>query len=88
MFLRKDRGFRPIFSHAVGFQKSADLSPTEWVWSYLKLIDLANVACDTLAELGMLILKIEMRQSYQPLWLPCAENKTGIWQAVDLPDAH
>ena len=28
-----------------------ELNPTEWVWSYLKLADLANIACDHLPEL-------------------------------------
>jgi transposase len=29
-----------------------ELNPTEWVWSYMKVVDLANIACDTLSELA------------------------------------
>jgi transposase len=32
-----------------------DLNPKEWVWGYMKRVDLANVACDRLAELEKLI---------------------------------
>jgi transposase len=43
-----------------------DLNPTEWVWSYLKLVDLANVACDTLPELDTLIQKAKKRLQRKP----------------------
>jgi transposase len=32
-----------------------ELNPTEWVWSYLKIADLANVTCNFLSELDALI---------------------------------
>jgi transposase len=32
-----------------------DLNPKEWIWSYMKRVDLANVACDRLADLDKLI---------------------------------
>lgn len=38
-----------------------DLNPTEWVWSFLKVADLANVACDHLAELDALLHKAKKR---------------------------
>lgn len=43
-----------------------DLNPTEWVWSYLKLVDLANVACDTLPELDILIQRAKKRLQRKP----------------------
>ena len=43
-----------------------DLNPTEWVWSYLKLVDLANVACDSLQELETLIQKAKKRLQRKP----------------------
>jgi transposase len=38
-----------------------DLNPTEWVWSYLKIADLANTACDHLPELEALIKNSKKR---------------------------
>jgi transposase len=38
-----------------------DLNPTEWVWSYLKLADLANIACDHLQDLEVLIKNSKRR---------------------------
>lgn len=32
-----------------------DLNPKEWIWGYMKRVDLANVACDQLADLDKLI---------------------------------
>ena len=43
-----------------------ELNPTEWVWSYLKIADLANVACDFLAELDGLIQKAKKRMQRKP----------------------
>ena len=43
-----------------------ELNPTEWVWSYLKLVDLANVACDFLAELDGLIGRAKKRMQRKP----------------------
>ena len=43
-----------------------DLNPIEWVWSYLKLVDLANVACDTLPELDKLIHRAKKRLQRKP----------------------
>ncbi len=38
-----------------------ELNPTEWVWSYLKIADLANVACDFLSELDAPIRRAKKR---------------------------
>jgi transposase len=38
-----------------------ELNPTEWVWSYLKVADLANIACDLLSEFDTLIQKAKKR---------------------------
>jgi len=38
-----------------------ELNPAEWVWSYLKVADLANTACDNLPELGALLQKAKKR---------------------------
>ena len=35
-------------------------------WSYLKLVDLANVACDTLPELDTLIQRAKKRLQRKP----------------------
>lgn len=43
-----------------------ELNPTEWVWSHLKLVDLANVSCDFLAELDLLIRKAKKRMQRKP----------------------
>jgi transposase len=43
-----------------------ELNPTEWVWSYLKLGPLANVACHTLPELVELIQKAKQRLKHDP----------------------
>ena len=43
-----------------------DLNPTEWVWSYLKLADLANIACDHLPDLEMLIKNSKRRMQRRP----------------------
>jgi len=43
-----------------------ELNPTEWVWSYLKVADLANIACDTLPELAALIHRAKKRLQRQP----------------------
>jgi transposase len=38
-----------------------ELNPTEWVWSYLKVADLANIACNHLSELDALLLRAKKR---------------------------
>jgi transposase len=43
-----------------------DLNPTEWVWSYLKLADLANIACDHLQDLEVLIKNSKRRMQRRP----------------------
>jgi transposase len=43
-----------------------ELNPTEWVWSYLKVGQLANVACDTLSELAELIQKAKRHLKQKP----------------------
>jgi transposase len=43
-----------------------ELNPTEWVWSYLKVADLANVACDTLPELDALLQQAKKRLQRTP----------------------
>lgn len=43
-----------------------ELNPTEWVWSYLKVVDLANVACDLLCELDTLLQKAKKRLQCKP----------------------
>jgi len=43
-----------------------DLNPTEWVWSYLKLADLANIACDHLPDLEVLIKNSKRRMQRRP----------------------
>lgn len=36
-------------------------NPIEWVWSHLKMADLANIACDHLSELDALLQKAKKR---------------------------
>ena len=43
-----------------------ELNPTEWVWSYVKVADLANIACDVLPELDMLMHKAKKRLQRKP----------------------
>jgi putative transposase len=43
-----------------------ELNPTEWVWSYLKVVDLANIACNILVELDTLIHKSKKRLQHKP----------------------
>jgi transposase len=43
-----------------------DLNPTEWVWSYLKLADLANIACDHLPDLKALVKNSKRRMQRKP----------------------
>jgi len=43
-----------------------ELNPTEWVWSYLKLADLANIACDHLPELDAHLYKAKKRLQRKP----------------------
>jgi transposase len=41
-------------------------NPTEWVWSYLKLADLANLACDHLSELDAHLKRAKKRLQRKP----------------------
>jgi len=43
-----------------------ELNPTEWVWSYLKLADLANIACDHLSDLDAHLHKAKKRLQRKP----------------------
>ena len=43
-----------------------DLNPTEWVWSYLKVAELANTTCDYLSEVETLIQKAKRRMQRRP----------------------
>lgn len=43
-----------------------ELNPTEWVWSYLKVADLANIACDLIPELDALLQKAKKRLQRKP----------------------
>jgi len=45
---------------------ASELNPTEWVWSYLKIADLANTACDHLSELEALIKNSKRRMQRKP----------------------
>ena len=43
-----------------------ELNPTEWVWSYLKLVELANIACDHLSEVDAHLSKAKKRLQWKP----------------------
>ena len=43
-----------------------DLNPTEWVWSYLKITELANTPRDYLSEVETLIRKAKRRMQRRP----------------------
>lgn len=43
-----------------------ELNPTEWVWSYIKVSLLANVACDTLPEVEVLLQKAKRTLKRKP----------------------
>jgi len=43
-----------------------ELNPIAWVWSHLKIADLANVACDFLSELDVMIQKAKKRMQRTP----------------------
>ena len=43
-----------------------ELNPTEWVWSYLKLIELANIACNQLSESDAHLKKTKKRLKSKP----------------------
>lgn len=54
-----------------------DLNPTEWVWSYLKLADLANTACDHLPELEVLIKNSKRRMQRKPQLIQAFVRNAG-----------
>ncbi len=43
-----------------------ELNPTEWIWSYLKVVQLANVVCDTLPELDRFIQQGKRHLQHTP----------------------
>jgi len=43
-----------------------ELNPMEWVWSYLKVAELANTACDYLSVVETLIHKAKRRMQRRP----------------------
>lgn len=43
-----------------------DLNPTEWVWSYLKVAELANTPCDKLEEVVVLVQRAKKRMQRRP----------------------
>jgi transposase len=43
-----------------------DLNPTEWVWSYLKVVELANTSLDNLSEVETLIHQAKRRLQRRP----------------------
>lgn len=43
-----------------------ELNPTEWVWSYIKVRLLANVACDTLSDVDALLQKAKRTLKRKP----------------------
>lgn len=43
-----------------------ELNPTEWVWSYLKIAELANTPCDRLEEVEALVQKAKKRMQRKP----------------------
>jgi transposase len=54
-----------------------DLNPTEWVWSYLKLADLANIACDHLPDLEVLIKYSKRRMQRRPQLIQAFVRNAG-----------
>ena len=43
-----------------------ELNPIEWIWSYMKVVQLANVACDTLPQLERLVQQGKRRLQNKP----------------------
>jgi transposase len=43
-----------------------ELNPTEWVWSYLKIAEMANMPCDKLEEVEVLVQKAKKRMQRRP----------------------
>lgn len=54
-----------------------DLNPTEWVWSYLKVADLANIACDHLPDLEVLIKNSKRRMQHRPQLIQAFVRNAG-----------
>ena len=54
-----------------------DLNPTEWVWSYLKLADLAIIACDHLPDLEVLIKNSKRRMQRRPQLIQAFVRNAG-----------
>ncbi len=54
-----------------------DLNPTEWFWSYLKLADLANIACDHLPDLEVLIKNSKRRMQRRPQLIQAFVHNAG-----------
>lgn len=53
-----------------------DLNPMEWVWSYLKMAELANTPCDHLVEVERLVHKAKRRMQRRPELI-----QSFIWDA-------
>jgi len=58
-YLSKGAAHRIHLERMPGY--APDLNPKEWIWSYMKRADLANVACDQLADLDKLIHRSKRR---------------------------
>jgi transposase len=54
-----------------------ELNPTEWVWSYLKLADLAKNACDHLSELDAHLSKAKKRLQRKPNLIQAFTHDVG-----------
>ena len=74
--IHRSKEFKPIYPRGAARRihlerlpgYAPDLNPKEWIWGYMKRVDLANVACDQLAELDKLIHSSKRRlQRNRPL---------------------
>jgi transposase len=54
-----------------------ELNPTEWVWSYLKLTELANITCDHLSKLDALLSKAKKRLQRKPYLIQAFIQNVG-----------
>jgi transposase len=58
-FLRRGAAKRLYFEQLPGY--APDLNPAEGIWNYLKRVELANVCCDDLAKLDLLLRRAKER---------------------------
>lgn len=63
-YLAAGAGRRILLEQLPGY--APELNPTEWVWSYLKVAELANSPCDYLSEVDALIRKGKRRMQRRP----------------------